>query len=82
MKIDRSRNPRFGCDDGMKAPRGYPDEVKARLEAIRNEKRGRIRWRVSHHTAEIAIRAIEGHVDVSYRPGSKSRRRKRSKRLL
>jgi len=66
----------------VKAPRRYTDEVKARLEAIRNEKRGRIRWRVSHHTAEIAIRAIEGHVNVSYRPGSKSRRRKRSKRLL
>jgi hypothetical protein len=64
------------------SPRGYTDEVKARIEAIRNEKRGRIRWRASHHTAELAIRAIEGHVTVSYRPGSKSRRRKKRKRLL
>jgi hypothetical protein len=63
-------------------PRGYTDEVKARLEAIRAEKRGRIRWRMSHHTAELAIRAFEGHVKISYRPGSKSRRRKRTKRLL
>jgi hypothetical protein len=63
-------------------PRGYTDEVKARLEAIRAEKRGRIRWRISHHTAELAIRAIEGHVSISYRPGTKSRRRKRRKRLL
>jgi hypothetical protein len=63
-------------------PRGYTDEVKARLEAIRAEKRGRIRWRMSHHTAELAIRALAGHVRVTYRPGSKSRRRKRAKRLL
>jgi hypothetical protein len=66
----------------VSAPRGYTDEVKARLEAIRAEKRGRIRWHVSHHTAELAIRALEGHVSVSYRPGTKSRRRKRAKRLL
>jgi hypothetical protein len=66
----------------MTNPRGYTDEFKARLEAIRQEKRGRIRWRASHHTAELAIRAIEGRVTVSYRPGSKSRRRKRTKRLL
>jgi hypothetical protein len=63
-------------------PNGYTDEVKARLDAIRREKRGRIRWRMSHHTAELAIRAIEGHVTVSYSPGSKSRRRKKRKRLL
>ncbi|MGH7678969.1 MAG: hypothetical protein ACRENU_10920 [Gemmatimonadaceae bacterium] len=66
----------------MTQPRGYTDEVKARLDAIRREKRGRIRWRMSHHTAELAIRAIEGHVSVTYRPGSKTRRRKRAKRLL
>jgi hypothetical protein len=63
-------------------PRGYTDEVKARLEAIRADKRGRIRWHVSHHTAELAISALAGHVRISYRPGSKSRRRKRTKRLL
>ena len=58
------------------------DEIKARLEAIRQQKRARINWRLTHHTAEIAIQAIEGHVTFSYRPGSKSRRRKRHKRLL
>jgi hypothetical protein len=63
-------------------PRARTDEIKARLEAIRNEKRGRMRWRLSHHTAEIAIQAIAGHVTISYRPGSKSRRRKKHKRLL
>ncbi len=61
---------------------GHTGEFQARLNQIRLEKRGRIRWSLSHHTAEIAIRAIAGHVTVSYRPGSKSRRRKRHKRLL
>jgi hypothetical protein len=63
-------------------PRGYTGEFSARLERIKQEKRGRVRWQMSHHTAEIAIRAIEGHVRVTYRPGAKSRRRKRHKRLL
>lgn len=66
----------------MTTHRVHTGEVQARLDAIRNEKRGRIKWWVSHHTAEIAIRAIEGHIRVSYRPGAKSRRRKRHKRLL
>ena len=60
----------------------HTGEVQARLKAIREEKRARIQWRLSHHTAEIAIRAIEGHVHVTYRPGAKSRRRKKHKRLL
>lgn len=66
----------------MKMPRLTTEEVKARLEQIRHEKRSGIRWRLSHHTAEVAIQAIQGHVTISYRPGSKSRRRKRHKRLL
>jgi hypothetical protein len=62
--------------------RGGTDEVRARLDEIRQQKRGRIRWRISHHTAELAIRAIQGHARVIYRPGSKCRRRKKHKRLL
>jgi len=58
------------------------DEIRARLDQIRAEKRGRVRWQISHHTAELAIAAIAGHARVLYRPGSKSRRRKRNKRLL
>ena len=61
---------------------GHTAEFQARLEGIKRDKRARIRWAISHHTAEIAIRAIQGHVRVSYRPGSKSRRRKRHKRML
>lgn len=66
----------------MKPGGRHTDEVKARLDAIRQEKRSNIRWRLSHHTAELAIQAIDGHVSFSYCPGSKSRRRKRHKRLL
>lgn len=58
------------------------DEIRVALDEIRKSKRSRINWRLSHHTAEIAIRAIAGHVSISYRPGTKSRRRKRHKRLL
>jgi hypothetical protein len=60
----------------------HTDEIRIALDAIRKSKRARITWRLSHHTAEMAIRAISGHVSLSYRPGSKSRRRKRHKRLL
>ena len=66
----------------MSTPRGYTGEFSARLERIKQEKRGRVQWRMSHHTAELAIRAFQGHVSVTYTPGSKSRRRKRHKRLL
>ena len=58
------------------------EEVRTRLEEIRADKRNRVRWELSHHTAEVAISAIAGHARVMYRPGSKSRRRKRRKRLL
>jgi hypothetical protein len=58
------------------------DEIRARLEEIRSEKRNRVRWQISHHTAELALSVIAGHARVMYRPGNKSRRRKRHKRLL
>lgn len=60
----------------------HTDEIRIAIDQIRQSKRARINWRLSHHTAEIAIRAIAGHVTLSYRPGSKSRRRKRHKRML
>lgn len=69
---------------GEDAP--MPDEpadlaaVKQRLEEIQSRKRGRIRWSVSRHTAELALGAI---IDTPRRGRSgKSRRRKRHKRLL
>jgi len=63
-------------------PHVTTDEIRLRLEEIRKAKRGRVRWQISHHTAEIAISAIAGHARVMYKTGSKSRRRKRHKRLL
>lgn len=66
----------------MRTNRSTTDEIRASLDAIREQRRSKLRWTLSSATAEIAIRALEGHVRVSYRPGSKSRRRKRYKRLL
>lgn len=60
-----------------------PDDlaaVKARLEEIQARKRGRIRWSISRHTAELALGAL-GDKPSRGRTG-KSRRRKRHKRLL
>ncbi|HTJ22714.1 MAG TPA: hypothetical protein VL383_09990 [Gemmatimonadaceae bacterium] len=55
--------------------------VKERLEEIQRRKRGRVRWSISKHTAELALGAL---APTSERQGrcSKSRRRKRYKRLL
>ena len=56
------------------------DEVAARLRQIQAAKRSRIRWKISRHTAELAIDAIEPR--APHRRSSKARRRKRHKRLL
>lgn len=57
-------------------------EVQRRLREIRKQKRGEVRWTASTHTAELAIDAIEGDRQKPPPRNSKSRRRKRSKRLL
>ena len=57
------------------------EEVEKRLREIRREKRGRVRWTASRHTAELAIDAVIGE-DRPKRPSSKGRRRKKRKRLL
>lgn len=62
-----------------------PDDVRDRVEEIQRKHRGRIRWRITRHTAEIAIRAIESEPAprrARSRVPGKSRRRKRHKRLL
>ena len=59
------------------------DAVRARLEGIRRDKGTRVRWNLSRHTAEQALMAISDIPErAPYRPSSKSRRRKRHKRLL
>ena len=60
----------------------HTEEIRIRLDEIRRSKATLVSWKLTHHTAEIAIRAIAGHTQLTYRPGSKSRRRKRHKRLL
>jgi hypothetical protein len=65
------------------------EEVQRRLDEIQSRKRGNIRWKMSRHTAELAIEAIAGpqpnESNASYAGSagtSKRRRRKRRKRLL
>lgn len=59
------------------------DAVAKRLRDIQRRKRGHVRWSVSRHTAERAIEAIRlDEEKTPYRRSAKSRRRKRSKRLL
>jgi predicted fused transcriptional regulator/phosphomethylpyrimidine kinase len=60
---------------------GDIEEVEARLKEIRRQKRGRVRWTASRHTAELALDAVLGD-DRPRRPSSKGRRRKKRKRLL
>jgi hypothetical protein len=64
-------------------PAAEEPAVRARLEKIRREKRGRVRWNLSRHTAEQALIALTDVVPPpERRPSSKGRRRKRRKRLL
>ena len=54
--------------------------MKGRILDIQERRRGRIRWQMGKHTAELAIAAL---ADArKYRRSGKCRRRKRSKRLL
>ena len=76
--------------EGDSAPNEQPDvpmattaEVAAVVQDVQRKHRGRIRWSVGRHTAELALRALDGPPAPSRRSASsKSRRRKRHKRLL
>jgi hypothetical protein len=57
------------------------EEVQRRLQEIQRRKRGRIRWQIGKHTAEMAIDALATPTK-SFRRNGKQRRRKRWKRLL
>jgi hypothetical protein len=77
------RNAESGEDEDVSMTQEPHDleDVRRRLEEIQSSKRGRIRWNVSKHTAEMAIEAIETGPRQT-RPSGKKRRRKRNKRLL
>jgi len=65
------------------APMATTAEVAAVVKDVQRKRRGKIRWSLGRHTAEMALKALEGPVrETPRRPSSKSRRRKRHKRLL
>lgn len=63
---------------------GGLERVEEQLAEIQQRHRGKIRWRITKHTAELAIRALNesGEARGAGRRSGKSRRRKRRKRLL
>jgi hypothetical protein len=80
-------NMRANAMDGEDGPMGDEpleenlEEVQRRLSEIQKRKRGRIRWSISSHTAELALHALESPVKGGRKSG-KVRRRKKRKRLL
>lgn len=58
------------------------EEVERRVAEIQHRKRGRVRWSVGHHTAELALEALGVDRKIASKRPGKQRRRKRNKRLL
>jgi hypothetical protein len=58
------------------------DEVARRLAELTSRKRGRVRWRMSKHTAEMALNALRDGSPARRGGRGKQRRHKRHKRLL
>jgi hypothetical protein len=65
----------------MSESAGDLEEVQRRLADIQRRKRGRIRWQIGKHTAEMAIDAID-RPPKTERKNGKPRRRQKRKRLL
>ena len=64
-------------------PMASTAEVKAVVQNVQRSHRGRIKWKIGRHTAELALRALDEPRPKLRRPSSsKARRRKRHKRLL
>ena len=79
MATDRNDQPNEFDD----VPMATTAEVAAVVRGVQSKHRGRIRWSVGRHTAEMALRALESPPKPARRAlSSKSRRRKRHKRLL
>jgi hypothetical protein len=79
VKRDSERDE---SEKGVDPPMRTTAEVAAVVEGVQRAHRGRIRWGIGRNTAELALRAIERVPGSPRRPSSKSRRRKRHKRLL
>ena len=83
MSREPSKGERAVASASANDPTAAEPAVRARLAEIQREKRSGVRWHLSRHTAERAMVAISDVlVRPTYRPSSKSRRRKRHKRLL
>jgi hypothetical protein len=79
MATDRDKQPNEAGD----VPMATTAEVAAVGEGVQRKHRGRIRWSLGRHTAELALRALEPRPRQPRRaPSAKSRRRKRHKRRL
>jgi hypothetical protein len=77
---DEHREP---PNDPPATPMTSTAEVAAVVRDVQLAHEGRIHWRIGRHTAEQALRAIRGPRRVLRRPSSsKSRRRKKHKRML
>jgi hypothetical protein len=78
--------PASGSDtpnDNDAVPMASTAEVKAVVQNVQRRHRGRIQWGIGKHTAELALKALDEARPLLRRPSSsKSRRRKRHKRLL
>jgi hypothetical protein len=70
-------------NEAPSAPLTTTAEVAAVVRKVQRAHRGGIRWGIGKHTAELALRALGKPRRTLRRPSSsKSRRRKRHKRLL
>jgi hypothetical protein len=74
-------NAGLGEDRSMTNEPDNLDEVQRRLREIQRRRRSGVRWKISKHTAEQALGALEHATKKSQHTG-KPRRRKRHKRLL
>jgi hypothetical protein len=70
------------AETGAAQPPENLEEVQRRLAEIQSRKRGRVRWGIGRHTAELAIGALGVDRKISSKKNGKQRRRKRTKRLL
>jgi hypothetical protein len=79
MIDERNESP----NDGTAGSLASTGEIAAVVQQVQRAHRGGIRWGIGRHTAELALRALRPRARTLKRPSSsKSRRRKRYKRLL
>ena len=76
-----TRHPDTPPSDGADVPLATTAEVAAVVEDVQRARRGGIHWGIGRRTAELALRALDER-ERPTRRSSKSRRRKRHKRML